>query len=82
MTAAHQRYNLGFAAAELSRLVRMQTDAEPQRGPQARQFSCALGFGRVFRRKDAERVRQSGRLGSLNDVGQVFDERVVCQMAM
>ena len=65
-----------------SRLMRMQADPEPQRGPHARQFSRTLGFDGIFRRENAERLRQSGRLGSFDDLLQVLHKRVVRQMAM
>ena len=62
--------------------MRVQADPEPQRGPEARQLSRPLGFGRVFRRENAERVRQSGRLGALDDLVHVFDKRVVGKMTV
>ena len=74
---AHERDDLGFAAAELSRLMRMKADAEPQRGPDVREFSRAAGFDRVFRRKDAQRVRQPSRLRALNDRQQVGRKGVI-----
>ena len=41
ISAADKRDNLSFAAAELSRLMRVKADAEPQRGPQARSVRVA-----------------------------------------
>ena len=49
--------------------MRMQTNPESQRGPDAREVSRTLGFDGIFRREDAERLRQSGRLGSPDDIG-------------
>ena len=80
--AAHQRRHVGLASAELSRLMWVQADPEPQRGPDARQFSGAFGFGRVFRRENAERMRQSGRLRPVDDLLHVFYKRIVCKMAV
>ena len=62
--------------------MRMQADAEAQRGPDARKLARALGLDGVVRRENAERLRQSGGLRARDDIGQISHERVVGQMAV
>ena len=79
---ADKRSHIGLAPVELSRLMGMQADPESQRGPDASQFSGTFGFSWIFRRENAERMRQSGCPRPVDDLVDVFYKRIVCKMAM
>jgi hypothetical protein len=80
--SADKRSHIGLAPVELSRLMWVQADPESQRGPEAAQFSRTLGFSGIFRRENAQCVRQSGRSRPVDDLVRIFYKRIVCKMAM
>jgi len=61
----------------LARLVRVHSNPEPERGPEFHQISRALAFGGIFRRENAERVREARGLCSFHHFRQILGERVV-----